>query len=163
MGGMSSNKVYLNEIIYLDLKDVNCKSLNEIFLECISIMREVEEIRRLFSVRWNTLCVNSGAIVLQKPNFNSILLGILWKIAAVNKIEEDKAFTLDLFAPFLEIKDESDSEIRELKNAYRSFMEYFWEKYEIMKDLLKNLNNVYERVIEKYEKLSRIEKNELDK
>ena len=147
MGAISSSKVKINDLISLDLKDVKNTALNEIFIECIDIMRQVEEIRRLFSVRWNTLCINSGAVMLKKPTFESILQGILWKIAALNEIHEERAFSLDLYSPFLEIKDESNLEIKELKVAYNSFMEYFWEKYDIIKDLQKNLNNVYERII----------------
>lgn len=159
----SQNKSHLNDIIQLNLEELGVKAIDEIFVEAIRIMRKIEEMRRLFIIRWNSLCLKSGAIVLLKPNFKAIIEGILWKISVDIKVGLEGIFQIELTQPYLQIKNRTfiTDDLREIIDAYSFFMKYFWEKLDLIDTLDKEINNTYIRVKEEIEK--GINYKELDK
>lgn len=157
MGCTNTNTdVHLNNRIYLDLEEIGRASIDEVFADCIRIMRKIEEMRRQFTLRWNSLCEKSGAIVILKPTFKSIIEGMLWKLSVNIDGSLGGIFQLELTHPYLKIlKPESlpseakiKQEIFDLQESYMYFMDYFWEKFDIIDDLYKEVMNSFTRAKE---------------
>jgi hypothetical protein len=156
MGSNHSKEIHLNKRIFLNLEEIGRSSIDEVFVDCLRIMRKIEEMRRQFSLRWNSLCEKSGAIVILKPSFKSVIEGMLWKLSVNLEISIAGVFQLELTNPYLKIL-KSDSlpsdankkqEIFDLQESYTYFMDYFWEKFDIIDDLYKEINNNFTRVKE---------------
>ena len=151
MGAKNSlDKDNINERIYLDLEEVYIESLDEIFADSIKWMRKIEELRRIFSIRWNSLCYYSGAISIKKPNFKTIIDGIFWKITVDIQVALDGIFQIELTKPFLEIKNKTliTDDLKEIIDAYAYFMEYFWEKFDVIDDYYKEIVKHHTRALE---------------
>lgn len=126
----------LNKPIKLIMNITDIQRIDTQFEEVLNIMRKIEDLRRNFSFKWNRLSLSSGAIVIQKPSFKSIIDGILWKISS--EIPSLKSsFSISLTNPFLDFNHqiEVSNELKEIQSSYSFFMDYFWEKNDIIDQL----------------------------
>ena len=149
--GCTNNSVYssyINESVNLKIDYINDTLIDKIYSECTNVMRKIEEIRILYSLKWNRLCIKTGVVVLLKPSFESVLKAIMWKLS-VELPDLKNNYSLDIHKPYLEIlysKGVSD-EMLEIEDAFMFYIDYFWQKKILVTDCFHDISSLYSNLI----------------
>lgn len=141
-------EIQINTEIDFELNEVSVKETDLFFTDAIRTLRNAERLRRDFACKWNSLLIKSGAISVKRPNLNSIINGILWKIAVDIKIKLKSTFDFEIISPYLVFNEEKyipSNELKDLSAAFRDFIDWYWEHLDVIEHVHYDSSVCYER------------------